>query len=183
MGTSDHHTGTDSGREDDRDIQEHGDGVPSQGEDQRLDHNGPLGDRQRSGEGSGSSDRDSLTFSEDDENGETINPAAGKPVREEVSKLTGHEHPFVSETKEGKPWFEWIVAGFVVLSAVLALFRQFLPAVILLSSLSIVVALMRLILRERSPWKVRSIAFDVIVGLGLGIGLIGTYASILAISR
>ncbi len=31
--------------------------------------------------------------------------------------------------------------------------------------------LVRLALRERSPWKVRSVAFDAFIGIGLGVGL------------
>lgn len=47
---------------------------------------------------------------------------------------------------------------------------------------AIVTALIRLILRERSPWKVRSVPFDSFIGLALGLGLIVTYLSILSIS-
>jgi hypothetical protein len=35
-----------------------------------------------------------------------------------------------------------------------------------------------LVLRERSPWKVRSVAFDSFIGIALGIGLLVTYISI-----
>lgn len=52
----------------------------------------------------------------------------------------------------------------------------------ILAVTAIVTALIRLTLRERSPWKVRSVPFDSFIGLALGLGLIVTYLSILAIS-
>ena len=73
-----------------------------------------------------------------------------------------HDHPFVSEAHEGKPWFEWCVAIIVVIS---------------ISVTAIVSGLVRLILREKSPWKVRSVAFDSIIGICLGVGLLVTYFS------
>lgn len=36
---------------------------------------------------------------------------------------------------------------------------------------AIATGLVRLALRERSPWKVRSVAFDAFIGIGLGVGL------------
>lgn len=120
---------------------------------------------------------------EDEENGESINPEAGKPVKEEVSRLTGHEHPFVSEVNEGKPWFEWCVAGVLAIACIVALFHQFGAATAIMCLLCATVATVRLIAGQRSPWKIRSRAFDVIIGYGLAIGLYGTYLSILWITR
>ena len=57
------------------------------------------------------------------------------------------KHPYVSEDHEGKPWFEWLVAALIT-------------------------GLVRLVLRERSPWKVRSVVFDAFIGIALGIGLL-----------
>lgn len=71
-----------------------------------------------------------------------------------------HDHPYVSEDHEGKPWFEWAVAAVVALAV------------------AVVTGLLRLILRERSPWKVRSVAFDAFIGIALGIGLLAVHFSV-----
>ena len=42
---------------------------------------------------------------------------------------------------------------------------------------AIITGLVRLILQDRSPWKVRSVAFDSFIGIALGIGLLITYFS------
>lgn len=73
-----------------------------------------------------------------------------------------HDHPYVSEDHEGKPWFEWAVAAVVALAVAVA----------------VVTGLLRLILRERSPWKVRSVAFDAFIGIALGIGLLAVHFSV-----
>lgn len=88
-----------------------------------------------------------------------------------------HDHPFVSEAHEGKPWFEWCVAIIVVISGIVAAFGYTTAATVLISVTAIVSGLVRLILREKSPWKVRSVAFDSIIGICLGIGLLVTYFS------
>jgi hypothetical protein len=82
----------------------------------------------------------------------------------ESRNLSEHKnsHPFVSESHEGNPVFEWAVGVIVVISGVVAMFC----------------AVLRLILRERSPWKVRSVAFDTFIGIALGLGLLITYFSI-----
>ncbi|MFZ2660122.1 MAG: DUF3017 domain-containing protein, partial [Bifidobacterium adolescentis] len=36
---------------------------------------------------------------------------------------------------------------------------------------AIITGLIRLVMRERSPWKVRSVGFDAFIGIGLGVGL------------
>ena len=88
-----------------------------------------------------------------------------------------HDHPYVSEDHEGKPWFEWAVAAVVALAvAVAALGYQWnrcIPPVA-----AAVTGLLRLILRERSPWKVRSVAFDAFIGIALGIGLLAVHFSV-----
>ena len=97
--------------------------------------------------------------------------------------MTDRKHrPYVSESQEGKPWFEWIVAGMVLLSVLALAFHQPGWGTGILAVTAIVTALIRLTLRERSPWKVRSVPFDSFIGLALGLGLIVTYLSILAIS-
>ncbi len=81
------------------------------------------------------------------------------------------KHPYVSEDHEGKPWFEWIVAAIVVLAAVLAVLGYTKAATVVIAVTSMVTGLVRLVLRERSPWKVRSVAFDAFIGICLGLGL------------
>ncbi|PWG60872.1 DUF3017 domain-containing protein [Bifidobacterium catulorum] len=87
--------------------------------------------------------------------------------------------PHVSEAHEGKPVYEWGVAACVGLSAVLAVCGQIFWATSVLAAAAIVSAAVRLVLREKSPWKVRSIGFDCFFGFALGIGLLATYASIM----
>ena len=43
---------------------------------------------------------------------------------------------------------------------------------------AIVTGIIRLVLRDRSPWKVRSVGFDSFIGIALGVGLLATYFSI-----
>lgn len=81
------------------------------------------------------------------------------------------KHPYVSEDHEGKPWFEWIVAAIVVLAAVLAVLGYTKAATVVIAVTAMVTGLVRLVLRERSPWKVRSVAFDAFIGICLGLGL------------
>lgn len=88
-----------------------------------------------------------------------------------------HDHPFVSEAHEGKPWFEWCVAIIVVISGIVAAFGYTTAATVLISVTAIISGSVRLILREKSPWKVRSVAFDSIIGICLGVGLLVTYFS------
>jgi hypothetical protein len=87
-------------------------------------------------------------------------------------------HPFVSESREGNPAFEWAIAISVVVSAIIAWLGYQMAATGIISAAAIISALLRLILRERSPWKVRSVAFDSFIGLALGLGLLVTYFSI-----
>jgi hypothetical protein len=88
------------------------------------------------------------------------------------------KHPRVSEDHEGNPVFEWSVVVACALAAALALFGYMMAATAVLAVAAIITGTLRLVLRERSPWKVRSVAFDSIIGIGLGLGLIITYASI-----
>lgn len=92
-------------------------------------------------------------------------------------------HPYVSESHEGKPWFEWGIAGCVVVSTVLAAFGYTMAATAILAAAAIVSGAIRLILRDRSPWKVRSVAFDAICGIGLGISLLGLFLSVLFLNH
>ena len=87
-------------------------------------------------------------------------------------------HPAVSEANEGKPRFEWIILVLVVLSAAVAFSGHTMAATAILAMAAIISGVIRLVLRERSPWKVRSVAFDSFIGIALGIGLLITYFSI-----
>ncbi|WEV71714.1 DUF3017 domain-containing protein [Bifidobacterium sp. ESL0790] len=87
-------------------------------------------------------------------------------------------HPFVSEDNEGKPAFEWAVALIVVACAVIAAMGHTMAATVVFAVTAIATGLIRLILRNRSPWKIRSIGFDAFIGIALGIGLLVVYFSI-----
>ena len=88
-----------------------------------------------------------------------------------------HNQPYVSEAHEGKPWFEWIVLVVVVFATVVAAFGYTMAATVIIAVTAIITGLIRLTLREKSPWKVRSVAFDSFIGIALGIGLLITYFS------
>ena len=88
-----------------------------------------------------------------------------------------HDHPYVSEANEGKPWFEWCVAVVVIVAGVIAALGYTTAATVLISVAAIISGSVRLIMRDRSPWKVRSVAFDSFIGICLGIGLRVTYFS------
>ena len=45
------------------------------------------------------------------------------------------------------------------------------PATAVIAVTAIITGLIRLVMRERSPWKVRSVGFDAFIGIGLGVGL------------
>lgn len=89
------------------------------------------------------------------------------------------KHPFVSEANEGKPAFEWAVAIVVAVAAVVAFLGYTMAATVIVAVTAIATGVIRLVLRDRSPWKVRSVGFDAFIGIALGIGLLVTYFSIL----
>lgn len=91
-----------------------------------------------------------------------------EPVERKGARM---KHPYVSEDHEGKPWFEWIVAVIVVLAAVMAVLGYTKAATVVIAVTAMATGLVRLVLRERSPWKVRSVAFDAFIGICLGLGL------------
>lgn len=88
------------------------------------------------------------------------------------------EHPYVSEKTEGKPYAEWIVATVAAVCAVLAFMGYTMAATVVLAATAIVLGVMRIALRQRSPWKVRSVGFDTFISMALGAGLLITYCSI-----
>ena len=81
-----------------------------------------------------------------------------------------HNHPYVSEAHEGKPWFEWCVLGVVAVITLLVAFGYTMAATVILAVTAIITGLVRLILQ-------RSVAFDSFIGIALGIGLLITYFS------
>ena len=87
-------------------------------------------------------------------------------------KGLGLRHPYVSDDHEGKPWFEWSVAVVVSIATVLAVAGYTKAATAAIAVTAMVTGLVRLVLRERSPWKVRSVVFDAFMGVGLGAGLL-----------
>ncbi len=107
-------------------------------------------------------------------------PQQGSPVQDEPSPGGSQqddanvregfhvEHVQVSETNEGKPWFEWTVAACLLVSVILAWAHH--PG---LASLVVVVvlwsaAIVRSVYGPESPWKVRSVGFDSFIGVSLG---------------
>lgn len=92
------------------------------------------------------------------------------------------QHPFVSESQEGKPWFEWLLAAMVLLACAAVFFRYTAAGTFIIAGTSIVSAIIRLVMRDKSLWKVRSAGFDSFISLSLGVGLIITYISIMMIS-
>ena len=87
-------------------------------------------------------------------------------------------HIYVSEVKEGKPYAQWIVAIIVCVCAVLAFIGKIMAATVIISATAIILGIIRLIFSQRSPWKVRSVAFDSFLSIALGLGLLITYFSI-----
>ncbi|MFU0515579.1 DUF3017 domain-containing protein [Gardnerella vaginalis] len=87
-------------------------------------------------------------------------------------------HIYVSESKEGKPYSQWIVAVIVCVSAAFAFMGKTMAATVIIAVTAIVLGIIRLIFTQKSPWKVRSVAFDSFISISLGIGLLITYFSI-----
>lgn len=99
----------------------------------------------------------------------------------ELAKKSNHiyvSEVYVSEVKEGKPYAQWIVAAIVCVSAVLAFMGKTMAATVIIAATAIVLGIIRLIFTQKSPWKVRSVAFDSFISISLGIGLLITYFSI-----
>ena len=69
------------------------------------------------------------------------------------------------------------VLGVVAVITLLVAFGYTMAATVILAVTAIITGLVRLILQDRSPWKVRSVAFDSFIGIALGIGLLITYFS------
>lgn len=77
----------------------------------------------------------------------------------------------------------WGILAVIALAVILSALHHTFIAVCCISCTSIVLGIMRLVLRDRSPWIVRSLAFDVFINIGLGIGLVVTYITVLMLLR
>ncbi|RBP98269.1 DUF3017 domain-containing protein [Bifidobacterium aemilianum] len=71
-----------------------------------------------------------------------------------------------------------MVAVLVVIATLLALLKYVEAATMLIAVTALVLGVLRLVLGDTSPWKVRSRGFDAFICIGLGLGLILTYLSI-----
>ena len=105
----------------------------------------------------------------------TENPDLKPP---QPPKTSGRGHPFVSEAQEGRPVCEGIIFTVVLVAALVAFCGYTWAATGLVSIAALVCGALRLILKDRSPWKVRSVPFDAFISIALGIGLLVTYFSI-----
>lgn len=108
------------------------------------------------------------------------NDAAPAPADDPDEPREGFhvEHVAVSEAKEGKPWFEWLVLACIGAAFLFAIVHRIGFAVATVAVTSWMTALVRLVCRDRSPWKVRSVTFDCFIGVILGIGLMTLYYSL-----
>ena len=115
------------------------------------------------------------------DSGALTSSVQGREQANEVERTPNresHGHPFVSESHEGHPIFEGVIFLVVIASALVAISGNTLAAPVIVSVAAIVSGVLRLILRKKSPWKVRSVAFDSFIGICLGVGLLLTYLSI-----
>lgn len=115
------------------------------------------------------------------DSGALTSSVQGREQANEVERTPNwesHGRPFVSESHEGHPIFEGVIFLVVIASALVAISGNTIAATVIVSVAAIVSGVLRLILRKKSPWKVRSVAFDSFIGICLGIGLLLTYLSI-----
>lgn len=113
--------------------------------------------------------------SQNEPDSNTLNPALRPP---QPPKTSGRGHPFVSEAQEGRPICEGVIFLVVLIAALVAFCGYTWAATVLVSVAALVCGALRLILKDRSPWKVRSVPFDTFISISLGIGLLVTYTSI-----
>lgn len=92
-------------------------------------------------------------------------------------------HPYVSENHEGSPWFEWVIAVLVIASAIIALLGYTMAATVVLSVTAIACGVIRLTMKNHSPWKIRSVYVDACCGIGFGVILLLLYLSILLLNH
>ncbi len=97
------------------------------------------------------------------------------------SASTKHHHPYVSEQDEGKTWYEWALCAIIVACAIIMAFGHVGISTAIISGVPIFSGVLRIVLRGKSPWKVRGVFFDSFISICLGLGLIVLYMSILAL--
>ncbi|TCD54785.1 DUF3017 domain-containing protein [Alloscardovia theropitheci] len=78
-------------------------------------------------------------------------------------------------------WPSLTTVVILIVCSVLAWFGFVDIATYLIAAYALVMGIARVILRDKSPWKVRSVIFDSIISFGLAIGLVVTYISIILI--
>lgn len=122
----------------------------------------------------------SMTISQKNQDSELKFDHKDELLHDANSNANSHSnnHIYVSEVKEGKPYAQWIVAIIVCVCAVLAFIGKIMAATVIISATAIILGIIRLIFSQRSPWKVRSVAFDSFLSIALGLGLLITYFSI-----
>ncbi|MFD0704977.1 DUF3017 domain-containing protein [Alloscardovia venturai] len=67
----------------------------------------------------------------------------------------------------------------VVISAITAWFGFVNIATGIIALFSFIIGTCRVVMKEKAPWKIRSISFDVFISYALTLGLIITYISII----
>lgn len=72
-----------------------------------------------------------------------------------------------------------ISALIVGITGILALLGYTLAATTLIAAAAVVFSCIRIIKRDASPWKIRTVFFDTGIGIAFAIGLMITYASIM----
>lgn len=108
----------------------------------------------------------------------TLQTNTDSTVNDDNNGNNGSTRITVSEKSEGKPYSEWTVGIIVAVCAVLAFAGYVAAAIVVISVTAVIIGVMRLVLRQRSPWKVRTVGFDSFISIALGVGLLITYASI-----
>ncbi len=101
---------------------------------------------------------------------------------DENNREKGNDSPEF-ENAEGRPWLLFVVAVMVLAFAFIAFFVSIRIATIGLVALVFVLTTLRLVMRGKSPWKVRSLVFDCVIGYAFSVGLSVTYISILMLQR
>lgn len=89
-----------------------------------------------------------------------------------MSTLSQHIEPL---------WPSITTVSVIVISVIIAWFGFVDIATYVFAAYAFVMGVVRVIMRDTSPWKVRSAAFDAFISFGLAIGLVVTYVSIIFI--
>lgn len=76
-------------------------------------------------------------------------------------------------------WPSLISVAVVISSAILAWFGFIGFAVLVIVCFSLLIGTCRIIMQQKAPWKIRSVAFDAFISYALAGGLAITYISIL----